>query len=287
MIGGSWVSNALTDLGLFRSDISYETIIDHLRDFAFSSINLPNMLALLGALFFVATLLARTIVPLRISAIISDIFFIAYGLLAHSVNTIILYLLLLPINVIRLRQMLKLINKARASAQGDLSMDWLKPFMTRRKYEQGDTLFLKGEPANEMFFTVTGKFLVAEIDIEVPAGRILGELGFLSPSNRRTQTVKCLEDGEVLAITYDKLLEVYFQNPEFGYYFLRLSSERLLQNNERLQSAIEEYKAKLEALTADSKKVSAASGDPEPSGDHRSQGPNGKDATETKPAAQL
>jgi Cyclic nucleotide-binding domain len=287
MIGGFWVLDASTELDFFRGDISYETIINHLRDFASSSINLPNMLALFGALFFVATLLARTIVPLRVAAIISDILFIAYGLLANSVNTLILYLLLLPINVIRLRQMLKLITKARASAQGDLSMDWLKPFMARRKYRQGDILFLKGEPANEMFFTVTGKFLVTEINIEVPAGRILGELGFLSPNNRRTQTVRCLEDGEVLAITYDKLLEVYFQNPEFGYYFLRLTSERLLQNNERLQSIIEQYEARLEALSATRNETGTASAGAGPSRDHRSEGSDGKNGTGSKPAAPL
>jgi CRP-like cAMP-binding protein len=47
----------------------------------------------------------------------------------------------------------------------------------------------------------------------------------------------------VLAITYDRLLEIYFQNPEFGYYFLRLSTERLLQNIARLEGIIDQYKA--------------------------------------------
>jgi CRP-like cAMP-binding protein len=51
--------------------------------------------------------------------------------------------------------------------------------------------------------------------------------------------VECTEDSEVLAITYDKLLELCFQNPHFGYYFLRLSSARLLENNARLAAIIE------------------------------------------------
>jgi CRP-like cAMP-binding protein len=178
------------------------------------------------------------------------VFFIGYGALAGAVATFFLYLLSLPINVIRLRQMLNLVKKARISAQGDLSMDWLKPFMTSRKYRKGDVLFHKGDAANEMFYTVTGKFLVTEIGIELPPGRIMGELGFLSPKNRRTQTVECIENGDVLTITYDKLLELYFQNPEFGYYFLRLTSERLLSNIARLEGIIEENKAKLEAATA-------------------------------------
>jgi len=98
-----------------------------------------------------------------------------------------------------------------------------------------------------MFTTVTGKFLVTELGIELPPGRLVGELGFLSPNNQRTQTVECTEDGEVLTISYDKLLELYFQNPEFGYYFLRLTSDRLLQNIARLEGIIEQNKAKLQA----------------------------------------
>ena len=80
---------------------------------------------------------------------------------------------------------------------------------------------------------MTGRFLVKEIGIELPAGPDHGRTGFIDPKNRRTQTVESLEDGEVLTITYDKLLELYFQNPEFGYYFLRLTTERLMQNISR------------------------------------------------------
>jgi CRP-like cAMP-binding protein len=80
---------------------------------------------------------------------------------------------------------------------------------------------------------------VTELRLDLPPGQVFGELGFLSKNNRRTQTVECTEDGEVLTITYDKLLELYFQNPEFGYYFLRLTSERLLQNMARLEEIIE------------------------------------------------
>jgi CRP-like cAMP-binding protein len=52
--------------------------------------------------------------------------------------------------------------------------------------------------------------------------------------------VECRESGDVLTIDYDRLLEIYFQNPEFGYYFLRLTTDRLLQNNTRLQGLVEQ-----------------------------------------------
>jgi ABC-type antimicrobial peptide transport system permease subunit len=237
------LAKVLTHLKLDADNITYDALFQRLVDIALASITIANVLALIGAIFFVATLLMRTMVPLRVTGIISDVFFIGYGVLSGTVTTLMLYLLLLPINIFRLGQMLKLVKRARVAAQGDLSMDWLKPFMTRRKYGKGDVLFRKGDRANEMFFTVTGKFLVTELGIELPPGRLVGELGFLSPDNRRTQSLECTEDGQVLAITYDRLLEIYFQNPEFGYYFLRLSTERLLQNITRLEGIIDQYKA--------------------------------------------
>ncbi len=93
--------------------------------------------------------------------------------------------------------------------------------MTERKYRHGDRLFRKGDPATEMFLIVTGKFLVKEINVELLPGRLMGELGFLTPTKKRTATVECLEDGQVLSITYDRLLEIYFPDPQFGYYLPR------------------------------------------------------------------
>jgi hypothetical protein len=244
------VEKLLIQLGLDPTNVTYDAVFNRLIDVILANINFANMLALVGAIFYVATLMVRTIVPLRIIGIISMVFFIGYGALAGAVATFFLYLLSLPINVIRLRQMLTLVKKARVSAQGDLSMDWLRPFMSPRKYKKGEVLFRKGDKADEMFLTVTGRFLVKEIGIELPAGRIMGELGFIDPNNRRTQTVESLDSGEVLTITYDKLLELYFQNPEFGYYFLRLTTERLMQNIGRLEGIIAEQKTKLDALAA-------------------------------------
>ena len=247
------VEKLLIQLGLDPANISYDVVFNRLVDIVLANINLANMLALVGATLYVMTLMVRTIVPLRVIGIISMVFFIAYGALAGAVATFLLYLLSLPINVIRLRQMLTLVKKARLSAQGDLSMDWLRPFMTPRKYKKGDILFEKGDIAKEMFITVSGNFLIKEIGIELPPGRILGELGFIDPNNKRTGTVIALENSEVLTISYDRLLELYFQNPEFGYYFLRLTSERLMQNIARLEATNAENKAKLLELQGQAK----------------------------------
>ncbi len=236
------VAKILVLLGLDPNNVTYDAIFNRLLEIVLSQITLANMCALIGSIFFVATLLMRTMMPLRISNIISNVFLIAFGALGADIKTFLMYLLLLPINVVRLHQMRKLVKMARNATKGDKSMEWLKPFMTERKYRKGDKLMKKGDNANEMFLTVSGKFLVTEFSIELPPGTLMGELGFLTPNNKRTATIECIEAGDVLSIEYDKLLEIYFQNPEFGYYFLILTSQRLLENNAKLEATIAQYK---------------------------------------------
>jgi hypothetical protein len=244
------IEKLLIQLHLDPTNITFDVVFQRLLEITLANINIANFCALLGAAFYAGTFLMPTMVRLRVFGILSAVFFMAYGLLATAIPTFLMYLLLLPINSFRLFQIMKLVKKARIAAQGDLSVDWLKPFMDTRAYKKGDVLFRKGEKADEMFLITTGKFLVKEISVELLPGRLMGELGFVTPNNKRTQTVECIEDGAVMTITYDRLLEVYFDNPDFGYFFLRLSSDRLLQNMARMEATIEDYKLKLQAATA-------------------------------------
>ena len=254
------IAKILLQMGLDPNNITYDAIFNRLTEIIIANITLANMFALVGAIFFVATLLTRTIVPLRVANMFGCAFFAGFGALAGDIKTFLLYFLLLPINAIRLRQMLQLVKKARNATKGDTSMEWLKPFMTASKYRKGDILFRKGDVAHDMLLTVTGKFVVTEINVQLPPGSLMGELGFLSPDNRRTATIECTEDGQVLTITYDKLLEIYFQNPQFGYYFLVLTSQRMLENIARLDTVVAQYKAG--APPAAAQQAAVATGNP-------------------------
>jgi len=236
------VAKILIQMGLDPNNVTYDAIFNRLLEIFLHNINLANMFAVAGAVFFVATLLTQTMVPLRVANIIGCLFWAIFGALSGAITTFLLYLLMIPINAYRLRQMLALVKKARSATQGDMSMEWLRPFMTQRKYRKGDILMKKGDAASEMLLTVTGRFLVVEINVELPPGQLMGELGFLTPDNRRTATIECIEDGQVLTITYEKLLEIYFQNPQFGYYFLVLTSQRLLENLARAEAIIARHK---------------------------------------------
>ncbi len=192
-----------------------------------------------ASLFIVATASTKTMVPLRILAIVTNCALVAFYAASHAWLPLLFQGFALPLNSYRLYQMIVLIGNVREAIRGRASMDWLKPFMSERHYRKGDILFAKGELADEMFCTVSGRYLLVELGIELEPAQVVGELGFLAPDNRRTATLECIEAGKVLAITYEQVEQLYYQNPTFGFYFLRLSTERLFENIQTLEAELE------------------------------------------------
>ena len=191
-----------------------------------------------ASLFIVATASTKTMVPLRILAIIANCFLITVFAVSHSWFPMAMQAFALPMNAFRLFQMIVLIRNVRDAIRGRPSLDWLKPFMIERHFQKGDLLFAKGEPADEMFCTVTGRYVLVELGVEIQRGEVVGELAMLSPDNKRTATLECIEDGKVLSITYEQVEELYYQNPTFGFYFLRLATARLFDNVARLEGEL-------------------------------------------------
>lgn len=194
----------------------------------------------LGVGFVFVSFSMKTMIPLRVISITSNVVLIGYGFAGAVYPVLVLHAVLLPLNLYRLFEMLTLIKKAQVAAAGDLSMDWLKPFATRREVKAGEVLFRKGQDANDLFYVGAGLLRLRESGIEIAAGNVVGELGLLAPDHRRTQTLECVENGFVLRIPYDRIKELYFQNPKFGFYFLHLTSARLFENIARLETKLAE-----------------------------------------------
>lgn len=180
----------------------------------------------------------KTMVPLRVIGICSNCAFIAYGYLGALYPVLVLHLILLPLNGFRLHEMLRLIREVRGATRSDLSMDWLKPFTSTRRPRNADIIFRRGDTADAMFFVVSGLYRLDELGIDVLPGQVVGELGLLAPDQTRTQTLVCTEDGEILQITYEQLKQLYYQNPQFGFYFLQLAAGRLFENVARLEREV-------------------------------------------------
>src|SRR5438477_200744 len=205
---------------------------------------------LFASVFVVATYTMRTMIPLRVFGILTNIVIISVSLASANYPTMLLHMVLLPLNSYRLYQMLRLVQDVKKSVNSDLSMDWLKPFMAERKYNAGEVLAYKDEKAEDMFYIVSGRFKLVEAAIELPSGALVGELGMLSPSNTRTQTIECIESGLILSVTYRQVEQLYVQNPQFGFYFLRLASARLFENLGRLEARLAEQANALQQAAA-------------------------------------
>lgn len=202
----------------------------------------------------VMMLAVRTMIPLRMTGIAHNVVSILFGFFSGVYPMLVQHMILLPINTLRLIQMRRLIRDVRAASSHDHSMDWLKPFTQQRKLKAGEVLFHKDEEADRMFFVVSGQLRLRGIDVVLNPGAMVGELGFLSTDKRRAQTVECVTDTTLLTIGYDRLEELYFQNPEFGFYFLRLATARLFDNIGRLEQTVlgrEREIARLRKLVAE------------------------------------
>jgi CRP-like cAMP-binding protein len=199
---------------------------------------------LFASIFVVATTTMRTMIPLRVFGILANIVLMLTAIPSHNYLVMLVQTVMLVVNSYRLHQMLQLVRDVKKSVNSDLSMDWLKPFMTERKCVAGEMLFYKDEKAEDMLYIVSGRFRLVESGIELPVGAIVGELGMLSPSNTRTQSLECIEAGLILSVSYSKVEELYVQNPAFGFYFLRLTSARLFQNLDALEKRLAQQIAK-------------------------------------------
>lgn len=191
-----------------------------------------------GSALTIASYSMRTIIPLRIASILSSVLLIGYGLLIQSWPMLVMEFVILPLNLFRLVQVLVLLRQVEQAAQTDaFSADWLEPFSRERRYKAGDVVFNAGDAAEYLLTLKSGRFELAEAGMSLAGGEIVGELGFLSPGNRRTMTLRCLEDGTVNRVSYDDVKQLYFSNPKFAFYFLRLISDRLFENLDRANKA--------------------------------------------------
>jgi CRP/FNR family transcriptional regulator, cyclic AMP receptor protein len=176
------------------------------------------------------TFYMKTMVPLRVAGIVSNFLFIGYGYAVDAHPVLILHLVLLPLNIVRLRQMLRMIQQIEDATKDDLNLNWVKPFSSTQAASVGEVMFRRGDPANEMYFIVSGRFRVRERGVDLEAGEVFGELGLLNAGQARTATVECTASGELLRIGYDQVKQLYLQDRKFGFYFLHLVSKRLFHN---------------------------------------------------------
>jgi hypothetical protein len=197
-----------------------------------------DALGYLAAALVFLTFLMKTMVTLRIIAIVSNIAFILYAMSADLTPILVLHGLLLPLNLVRLWQLHAFVRVARAAEEqtgGGESFDWLVPMGRPRRFSAGETIFRKGDQGRSMFIVTDGRIRLPEIGVTLERGALLGEISLFSTEGIRTVSAEADGPVEVAELTDRRVRELYFDNPRFAYSLIRIITARLLENTHALQ----------------------------------------------------
>ena len=189
-----------------------------------------------AAVLLIASFAMQTLAWLRYVAIAAAIVLGIYGGLAAEWVVVGLAVVLLGVNLWRLREGEKLGGAAReamAGAGAPITVDWLLPHMEPLALPKGHVLFHKGDPADAMYFVSRGRIEFKEFGVELGKGSLFGEIGIFAVENVRTATAVCLEDCSLLRVSAERMRELFYQNPEFGFFLVGVITRRLTEDLER------------------------------------------------------
>jgi CRP-like cAMP-binding protein len=184
----------------------------------------------IAALLVFSTFYMKTMIPLRTIAIASNVAFMTYAFAARLYPVLLLHAVLLPLNALRLYQMRRVIDRVRRASDGGFSVEGLLPYMTRRASRAQDVLFRQGDEADHLYYIQSGSVRIVELAVTLGPGEVFGEIGAFSPTGTRMATAVCETDSVFLVLSIEVALQLYFQNPEFGLYLVRMVTRRLLED---------------------------------------------------------
>lgn len=192
--------------------------------------------AAVAALLVIVSAFVRTMIPLRWLAVGSNVGFIIYGLVHPAPLMVALHAVLLPVNAVRVWQMIRLTRRVAASTADAQQMEiWLRPYMRSRQLKAGRQIFAAGDVADRLYFLAAGRVELPQIGRVLEAGQMFGEIAFFAPDRRRSSSARCLTPCTVLSIDEDTFKQLVYQNPDFGLEVVKLIAGRLSADVQRLQ----------------------------------------------------
>jgi CRP/FNR family transcriptional regulator, cyclic AMP receptor protein len=184
-----------------------------------------------------ATFCMSTMIPLRVMGLISNVLFVAYGYADGLYPVLLLHAVLLPLNALRLAQFYRLVREMREMPHKGLAVRSLLPYMVRREFSVGETLVRKGDRADTLYYLVDGEIEVLEFSKVLHPGTTVGEIGVFVPNQKRTATIVCRTDCNMLELSESKAKQLYFQDRSFSFAVMQLIISRLQEDSERLMKA--------------------------------------------------
>ena len=208
-------------------------LTDGIARYAHAAVSSPSEMFAIASVIVAGGLVlissfVKTMIPLRWLAIGSNFGFIAYGAFHPSMPMLLLHSMLVPINLYRLAEMVRLTRHVRAAeASDDLLGIWLRPYMRSATLADGAVLFRKGDIGDRIYLLVDGLIEMGEIGVIVKAGDIFGEIAVFAPDRQRRATARCVGKCTVLSIDDNTFKQLCYQNPAFGFKLIGLVAARL------------------------------------------------------------
>jgi two-component system nitrate/nitrite response regulator NarL len=100
-------------------------------------------------------------------------------------------------------------------------------------------LIRKGDPSDALYLLLEGALWVEGAEVELHPGSIVGEMGVLSRSQRRTANVDARSDCVLGRVSAADFQRVYFSDPSLGLSLIGLIIDRLTRDvqAQRLEAA--------------------------------------------------
>jgi CRP/FNR family transcriptional regulator, cyclic AMP receptor protein len=212
--------------------------------------SLGYVFGFIGAALMVASYLMKSMLPLRVVALAANVFLVIYAVQGGSWPTVVLYVAMIPINIKKVREILKLVRAIEHAKADSPVGEWLLPHMTRRLAKAGETLWRRGDKATEMLYVHSGELKLLEYDTTIGPGSIVGEIGLFSPDNTRTRTIVCATDCTLYSLSSEGMAKLYYQNPKLGFHVMRLIVARLMHDADVATAKRDAERAELEAAQA-------------------------------------
>jgi CRP/FNR family cyclic AMP-dependent transcriptional regulator len=173
---------------------------------------------------------SKTMIPLRAASVAASVLAIVYAGWTRDWPILAANCAILPLNLFRLNDMRQLIADARSANREELNFDWLKPYMTAVDYEAGTAIFEKNDPADAVYVISEGQINLPELGVIIGPGSMLGEMGLFTANHKRMSGARCMGAVRAYRMPYGEFEQLYFQNPQFGLYLVRLMVRRLESN---------------------------------------------------------
>lgn len=195
------------------------------------ALDLIEAMGWLAAVLTVATYAVRTMMALRILALVSSLVFVGYAAVLQLWPLVGMELILIPINVYRLWQIVSLRGRLSRAVGGEMAdFSIIETYGTARQCKAGSVIFQRGDPVDSLYYIGAGKIMIEDVGIEVTAGDIFGEIAFFTDGGTRTATARCIEDAQVYELDEKHFMRLQFEDPSFGLSVMRTVARRLMYN---------------------------------------------------------